>query len=244
MPGKQMAVDAELNSGLINEDQAKKKRKDIAKEADLRRNGWCLEVIRGDALAGIIITVVNILGILIGMVQVGLSFSDALQTYTVLTIEMAWLVSYALIVSGAAGLLITRVPEDEAENWPTSSKIKSFGDIQPLAFQPLPYLYLLYTRINLPFLLVAVVAMALVFDYTKKSKAKQEAIDLRMKRLMRSKSKPFIDSMLVIEPLLLELGVDLVGLVDEKKGGKRSNRYSAFVLRLLKNSDCLFHQFM
>ncbi|MGC6508667.1 MAG: flagellar biosynthesis protein FlhA [Myxococcota bacterium] len=231
MPGKQMAVDAELNSGLINEDQAKKRRKAIAKEADFYgAMDGASKFIRGDALAGIIITVVNILGgILIGMVQVGLSFSDALQTYTVLTIGDGLVGQLpALIVSGAAGLLITRVsPEDEAEELANQLQNQMFGDIQPLAFLAASlFVFAFIPGLTFPFLLVAVVAMALVFRLYKKEEeeqkeAKQEAIRLADEAVDEVQNQePFIDSMLVIEPLLLELGVDLVGLVDEKKGGK------------------------
>ena len=231
MPGKQMAVDAELNSGLINEDQAKKRRRSIAKEADFYgAMDGASKFIRGDAMAGIIITVVNILGgILIGMVQVGLSFSDALQTYTVLTIGDGLVGQLpALIVSGAAGLLITRVsPEEESEELANQLQNQMFGDIQPLAFLAASlFVFAFIPGLTFPFLVVAVVAMALVFrlykqEEVEQQEAKQEAIRLADEAVDEVRNQePFIDSMLAIEPLLLELGVDLVGLVDEKKGGK------------------------
>ena len=182
------------------------------------------------------------------MVQVGLSFSDALQTYTVLTIGDGLVGQLpALIVSGAAGLLITRVsPEDEAEELANQLQNQMFGDIQPLAFLAASLFCLCFIPgLTFPFLVVAVVAMALVFRLYKKEEveqqeAKQEAIRLADEAVDEVQNQePFIDSMLVIEPLLLELGVDLVGLVDEKKGGNWSNPFSASVHRLPKNLDLL-----
>ena len=117
MPGKQMAIDAELNAGLIKEDQARKRRDDLSKEADFYGSmDGASKFVRGDAIAGILITLVNVLGgIGIGVIQRSMDVSTALETYTVLSIGDG-LVSQipALVISTAAGILVTRTAERQS----------------------------------------------------------------------------------------------------------------------------------
>lgn len=116
MPGKQMAIDADLNAGLIDESQAKRRRKQIEVEADFFGSmDGSSKFVRGDAIAGIIITVVNIVaGLIIGIVQNGMAVTEAAQTYTILTVGDG-LVSQipALIISTAAGIVVTKVNTEE-----------------------------------------------------------------------------------------------------------------------------------
>lgn len=111
MPGKQMSIDADLNAGLINEDEARRRRAEIAKEADFYgAMDGASKFVRGDAIAGILIVFVNIIGgIVIGTLQKGMDIADAAQTFTLLTIGDG-LVSQipALIISTAAGIIVTR----------------------------------------------------------------------------------------------------------------------------------------
>ena len=117
MPGKQMAIDAELNAGLIKEEQARRRRDDLSKEADFYGSmDGASKFVRGDAVAGIIITLVNILGgIGIGVIQRGMDVSTALETYTILSIGDG-LVSQipALVISTAAGILVTRAADNQS----------------------------------------------------------------------------------------------------------------------------------
>ena len=117
MPGKQMAIDAELNAGLIKEDQARKRRDALSKETDFYGSmDGASKFVRGDAIAGIIITLVNIIGgIGIGVLQRNMEVTQALQTYTILSIGDG-LVSQipALVISTAAGILVTRSAEKES----------------------------------------------------------------------------------------------------------------------------------
>lgn len=116
MPGKQMSIDADLNAGLINEEQARKRRKEIEQEADFYgAMDGASKFVRGDAIAAIIITVVNIVGgLAIGVIQHGLDLSTAAQFYTKLTIGDG-LVSQipALIISTAAGIIVTRTGSEK-----------------------------------------------------------------------------------------------------------------------------------
>ena len=117
MPGKQMAIDAELNAGLIKEEQARKRRDELSKEADFYGSmDGASKFVRGDAIAGIIITLVNIIGgIGIGVMQRSMEVGQALQTYTILSIGDG-LVSQipALVISTAAGILVTRSAEKQS----------------------------------------------------------------------------------------------------------------------------------
>ncbi|MCY0881697.1 MAG: FHIPEP family type III secretion protein, partial [Firmicutes bacterium] len=111
MPGKQMAVDAELNAGLIREAQARQRRQDIEREADFYgAMDGASKFVRGDAIAGIIIVVINIIGgLIIGLADRHLSLGEALQTYTILTIGEGLTTQIpALLLSTATGILVTR----------------------------------------------------------------------------------------------------------------------------------------
>ena len=119
MPGKQMAIDADLNAGLIDEQQAKARREEIAREADFYgAMDGASKFVRGDAVAGILITLVNIIGgFAIGAFQQGMTLTAALETYTLLTVGDGLVTQIpALITSTAAGMIVTRAasdPEDE-----------------------------------------------------------------------------------------------------------------------------------
>ena len=115
MPGKQMAIDADLNAGLIDEQQAKQRREDISREADFYgAMDGASKFVRGDAVAGILITIVNIIGgFAIGVLQRDLSLGEALQTYTLLTVGDGLVTQIpALITSTAAGIIVTRATSD------------------------------------------------------------------------------------------------------------------------------------
>ncbi len=116
MPGKQMAIDADLNAGLIGEDEAKKRRAEVAQEADFYGSmDGASKFVRGDAVAGLVIMVVNIIGgLLIGMMQHDLGFADAARTYTLLTIGDGLVAQIpALVISTAAGVTVSRVNTEQ-----------------------------------------------------------------------------------------------------------------------------------
>jgi flagellar biosynthesis protein FlhA len=117
MPGKQMAIDADLNAGMIGEDEARKRRSEIAQEADFYgAMDGASKFVRGDAVAGILIVFINIVGgLIIGMAQHGLDFATALNNYTLLTIGDGLVAQIpALIISTAAGIVVTRVGGDDS----------------------------------------------------------------------------------------------------------------------------------
>ena len=116
MPGKQMAIDADLNAGLIGEDEARKRRTEVAQEADFYGSmDGASKFVRGDAVAGILIMVINIIGgLVVGVVQHGLDFSTAGKNYTLLAIGDGLVAQIpALVISTAAGVVVSRVATDE-----------------------------------------------------------------------------------------------------------------------------------
>ena len=134
MPGKQMAIDADLNSGLIDDDEARRRRAEVSGEADFYgAMDGASKFVKGDAIAAIIITLVNLLGgFTVGVVQKGMSFADAMHTYSLLTIGDG-LVSQipALLLSVATGLIVTRATGEHGHGLATSSA-SSPGNKQPM----------------------------------------------------------------------------------------------------------------
>ena len=225
LPGKQMAIDADLNSGLISEDEAKQRRKDVAKESDFYgAMDGASKFIRGDAIAGIVITVVNIIGgFLIGVVMNGMEFGEAANFYTVLTIGDGLVGQIpALIISGAAGLLITRVPGDETD-LPDMLSGQLLGKTRPLIFLSAAMaVFGLIPGLGFPFLTISAITGAIAYSQSRNSKAvatkKKEIAKAEGEAKSGHRELP-LDSLLVVEPMSLELGMDLVSLVDESKGG-------------------------
>src|SRR5450830_1192828 len=116
MPGKQMAIDADLNAGMIGEPEARARRKEVAQEAEFYgAMDGASKYVRGDAVAGIIVTVVNIVGgLVVGLIQHDLGFAQALQTYTLLAIGDGLVAQIpSLIISTAAGIVVSRVASDQ-----------------------------------------------------------------------------------------------------------------------------------
>ncbi|MFM8631636.1 MAG: FHIPEP family type III secretion protein, partial [Betaproteobacteria bacterium] len=131
MPGKQMAIDADLNAGIIKEDEARKRRQEVSQEADFYGSmDGASKFVRGDAVAGIVILFVNLIGgLIIGMAQKGLGFTQALQTYGTLTIGDGLVAQVpALIISTAAGILVTRVASDEDLSGQVSKQFQGSGN--------------------------------------------------------------------------------------------------------------------
>jgi len=224
MPGKQMAVDAELNAGLIDETTAKRRRSEISREADFYgAMDGASKFIRGDAVAGIVITIVNVVGgVFIGMVQQGMTPQDAAVTYTILTIGDGLAGQMpALIVSTAAGLLVTRVDDSESQNLSSQLASQLFQNPRVLGLgAALLGCIALIPGLRLPFLLAAGATGLLAWRVrdgapTPKRKSKGAADRPREQRP---------EDLLPVQGLAIEVAVDLVYLVDERQGGELLQR--------------------
>jgi flagellar biosynthesis protein FlhA len=223
LPGKQLAIDAELNSGLIDEATARKRRAEVAREADFYgAMDGASKFIKGDAIAAILIMAINIFaGVVIGMMD-GLDVRSALTIYTVLTIGdgLASQVP-ALIVSAAAGLLVTRVADPSTEE----SLDAQFGSQllgNPRALAVLSGLvasFLLVPGLRAPFAALAVVVGAVAWAARPSEKLAQAAAGAGEGPGGAAATEPRVEEMLRIDPLVIEVSLDLVYLVDERRGG-------------------------
>jgi flagellar biosynthesis protein FlhA len=231
LPGKQMAIDAELNAGLIDEKVARRRRAEVAREADFYgAMDGASKFIKGDAIAAILIMAINIFaGVIIGVVMNGVPITQALANYTVLTIGDGLASQIpALITSAAAGLLVTRVTDPESSTLDTQFGAQLLGNPRALAvLAGLATLFLFVPGLRVPFFVIAVVLGGIAFQLQREGAfdaapvgggaAGGGAADAPQKP--GAPSEPPIEEALRVEPLAIEVGLDLVSLVDENRGG-------------------------
>ena len=234
MPGKQMAIDAELNQGMIDEAEAKRRREEIQREADFfGAMDGSSKFIRGDAIAGIIITLVNILGgILIGVIQMNMPFGVALETFTVLTIGDGLVGQIpALVVSAAAGLLVTRVsPEKRIQDLPLHEQVQEqvFGNYRTLTFLTLALIFFsLIPGLGIPFSLMAIlIGVVAYIQFSNEQLKFEEALQEEQEKdeiIDDPQTDMQLGALLSVQPLALELGMDLVPLVDDRTTDRKNS---------------------
>ncbi len=222
MPGKQMAVDADLNAGLITESEARARRSEISREADFYgAMDGASKYVRGDAIAGVLIVVINIVGgLLIGMLQYGFPLDKALSTYTILTVGDGLVTQLpAFIISIAAGLIVTRAGSQSNLGEEMASQLTSHPKalgiaaafVALLAFTGLPW-YVMFSLAAACGLLAMSVARA---QTARRAGAAREA----EKKLEPAKTPAPEKVDLRVDPLELEVGYGLIRLVDPKQGG-------------------------
>jgi len=224
MPGKQMAIDADLNAGLIEEEEAKTRRRDVSREADFYgAMDGASKFVRGDAIAGIIITLINIIGgLLIGMLQQDMSFGDAASTYTVLTIGDG-LVSQipALIISTAAGVMVSRAASDLTMG---NEFAKQFG-MQPRAIGIAAAIVFCFGLVpglpHVSFMVLGLAMGGLSYSlYRAQRRAAQAEEAVKAKAEAPSVPGPEqVQALLPLDALELEVGYGLIPLVDEEQNG-------------------------
>ena len=227
MPGKQMAIDADLNAGLINEQQARLRRAKISSEAEFfGAMDGASKFVRGDAIAGIIITVINIAGgFIIGMAQMEMSAAEALGRFTILTVGDG-LVSQvpALLVSTAAGLVVTRSSGDLNLGQALTMQIFSQRKALDLAAGALAVLGLVPGLPTAPFLALAGATFAGGRLLGKRVRAVETAFAAAEQAEAAAAPETAAPGtrggeLFVLDRLELEIGYGLIGLVDEARGG-------------------------
>jgi len=227
IPGKQMSIDADLNAGLINENQARNRRQILEQEADFYGSmDGAIRFVRGDAIAGILITVVNILGGFgIGVFQQDMEIGEAAQVYTLLTIGDG-LVSQlpALVVSTAAGLVVTRATSDKNLPHQLISQLVN----QPHAFLIASAILFFFGMIpglpHFPFFLMSIIAGTIGFNKFKDT-SKKALIDSRKKEEDAKAPTPErVESILPLDIMELEVGYELIPLVDADSNGELLDR--------------------
>ncbi|MCK5512936.1 MAG: flagellar biosynthesis protein FlhA [Deltaproteobacteria bacterium] len=227
MPGKQMSIDADLNAGLITDIEAKTRRAEISQEADFYgAMDGASKFVRGDAIAGIVITLVNILGgLVIGVLQQGMSVSTAAQNYTLLTIGDG-LVSQipALIVSTAAGLVVTRAASDSHLGNDMISQLTG----QPRAVAIASGVLILFGFIpglpTFPFIMLGCLAGGLAYMTFEGKKALMVKEEEEEEAVEKEKGLEKVEELLPLDLLELEVGYGLIPLVDTEQGGELLER--------------------
>lgn len=228
MPGKQMAIDADLNSGLINEQDARQRRDLISREAEFfGAMDGASKFVKGDAMAGLMINAINILGgFIIGVAQRGLSFQDALQNYTMLTIGDG-LVSQvpALLISVSAGLVVTRSGGGEALDIQMRTQLISNPRVLGTVSGALFLIGMIPGMPTFPFLILGIVLGTSAYFVNKKQSIPDEVNE--EEEITGEKQEENFEKYLQVDPIEIEIGYGLISLVDEDQGGDLFSKISS-----------------
>ena len=252
MPGKQMAIDADLGSGLITEDEARQRRHKIQKEADFYGSmDGATKIVKGDAVMSLIITAVNFLGgCIIGMVQGGMTFTEVLSVYSIATVGDG-LVSQipSLLISTATGMIVTRAVAEDSLNMDVTRQFTA----QPKAIMMAGgVLAILMAVPGMPKFQFAVVSLGLMLGGWRLMRRMQDIGEpasaagaaggvpggggmgmSEAEQMMVTEEENFKDinsvySLITVEPIEMEFGYSLIPLVDEASGGKMIDRIVIF----------------
>ncbi|GIU43464.1 flagellar biosynthesis protein FlhA [Shewanella colwelliana] len=232
MPGKQMAIDADLNAGVLNQDQARIRRAEVTKEADFYgAMDGASKFVKGDAIAGIMILVINILGgFVIGMAQHGLDFSSAVEIYTLLTIGDGLVAQIpGLLLSIAAALMVTRQNESGDMGQMVMSQMFDSPKSLAIASGVLLIMGIVPGMPHLAFLSFGfITAGGAYFIHRKKEMDRQQALDLaKTSPATPGDAKPkelSWDDVQHVDTIGLEVGYRLIPLVDKGQGGELLGR--------------------
>lgn len=228
MPGKQMAIDADLNAGLINDTEAKRRRAEVSQEADFYGSmDGASKFVRGDAIAGILITVINIIGgIIVGVAQNDMSFSDATRTFTLLTVGDGLIAQIpALIISTAAGIIATR----NSNNTGLGAQVGSEFGAHPKAFYITAGAIGMFALIpgfpGFPFIMIG---SLIAFAGFRIERNKEMAVATEASNAVKETKdkKETLESLLPVELVQLEVGYGIVSIVDAEQNGDLLERIS------------------
>ncbi|MBT4791605.1 MAG: flagellar biosynthesis protein FlhA, partial [Halobacteriovoraceae bacterium] len=228
MPGKQMAIDADLNAGLINETQAKTRRAEVSQEADFYGSmDGASKFVRGDAIAGILITAINIIGgIIVGVAQNGMDFGDATKIFTLLTVGDGLIAQIpAIVISTAAGIIATRNTNDTG----LSTQLGEQFSYNPKAIYITSVILFLFALIpGFPVFPFAAVSFMLGFVAFRIDRKAQDKIALEKKNAVEEKKATTdnLEELLSLEMVELEVGYGLVNIVDSDQNGDLLERIS------------------
>ncbi len=228
MPGKQMAIDADLNAGLIGEEDAKQRRAEVAQEADFYGSmDGASKFVRGDAMAGLVIMVVNVIGgLLIGMLQHGMSFADAGQTYTLLTIGDGLVAQIpALVISTAAGVTVSRVNTDQDVGQQMISQLFVNPQVMILAAAVMGLLGIIPGMPNLVFIIFTLLLAGFAWLLLRRKDQQLVEQDLAAEPPpVQEAPEASWDDVQLVDTLGLEVGHRLIPLVDSRQQGELLGR--------------------
>ena len=232
MPGKQMAIDADLNAGLINQDEAKKRRQEVTMEADFYGSmDGASKFVKGDAVAGILILFINIIGgFIIGMAQHGLSFGDAAAIYTLLTIGDGLVAQIpSLLLSIAAAIIVTRQNTDQDMGQVVLNQMFEEPKALIIASAVLIIMGLVPGMPHLAFLSLGSISALGAWLMVRKSNKRKTDAEAKALAPMDSVSVPehkdlSWDDVSPVDVIGLEVGYRLIPMVDRSQGGELLNR--------------------
>ncbi len=228
MPGKQMAIDADLGAGLLTDEEAKKRRDDIAREADFYgAMDGASKFVRGDAIAGLLITFINIVGgLVIGVLQRGMSMAEAAHTYTLLTVGDGLISQIpSLLISTAAGIIVTRAASESELSEDISGQM--FGNPKVLAIGGI-FLILMGLIPGMPLLPFWIIGGTMVFSSFKKQQ-KIETLEAEVveNQVVEEPAKERVEDYLLVDTLELEIGYSLIPIVDPEQDGDLLERMAS-----------------
>ncbi|MFA8341686.1 MAG: flagellar biosynthesis protein FlhA [Rhodothermaceae bacterium] len=222
MPGKQMAIDADLSSGIITEAEARKRREAISKEAEFFGSmDGATKFVKGDAIAGLIINAINIIaGIIIGVVQKDMQITEALQNYTILTIGDG-LVSQvpALLIATSAGMVVTKTSSGESMDNQMRLQLLSNPRVLGVVAAAILLLGFVPGMPTIPFTFLSLVLGATTYFVGKKKNEIEEETPELTEETEPEKKEEKVEEYLQVDPIEVEIGYGLISLVDENQGG-------------------------
>ncbi len=229
MPGKQMSIDADLNAGLITDQEARQRRVKIQREADFYGSmDGASKFVKGDAIAAIIIIVINIVGgFTVGMLQRDLSALQALQTYTLLTVGEGLVNQIpALLISTATGIVVTRAASDADLGHDIVGQLLTNPRVFYIVSGVLVCLAVVPGLPGIPFIILALIAGALAFTLgrTKETAERQEITRQEQQESEEIKKPENVLALLQVDPMELEIGYGLIPIVDSHQGGDLLDR--------------------
>lgn len=231
MPGKQMSIDADLNAGLIDEDEARERRRHITKEAEFYgAMDGASKFVRGDAIAGIVITFVNIIGgFIIGVLQQKMSMMTAAQNYTILTIGDGLVTQIpSLLISTAAGIVVSRATTESSLGIELSKQFLSQPQAIYIAALIIFFFGLVPGLPHLPFIVISLIIGGCVYLISRE-KTVQEKItkeEVAEEPVPVTGPEP-VEHLLMLDILELEVGYGIIPLVDREQGGELLERIRA-----------------
>lgn len=236
MPGKQMSIDADLNSGIITEEEAKRRRRNLQLEADFYGSmDGASKFVKGDAIAGIIVTLINVIaGIVIGTMMLGMEITQAASTYVRLTVGDG-LVSQipALLISTASGIIVTRSGDGTNLSRALTNQFSEFPIVLLTASGILALLAIIPGLPTLPFLILSLTtggASIFLLKGDEKENADNQAEIAKMEsdaEAELNQEPENVNKLVLIEPIELEIGYGLIPLADERNGGDLLNRIAS-----------------
>jgi flagellar biosynthesis protein FlhA len=232
MPGKQMAIDADLNAGLIGEADARKRRSEVAQEAEFYgAMDGASKYVRGDAVAGILVTVINVVGgLLVGLLQHDLTFADALKNYTLLAIGDGLVAQIpSLVISTAAGIVVSRVASEQDIGTQVVGQLFAKPQVLYITAAIIGGMGLIPGMPNLVFLLLAGVLAGSAYLMTRKAAAGKTAevaaaAAAAAPAAAQEQEEASWQDIMPVDTLGLEVGYRLIPLVDKTQGGELLKR--------------------